>query len=63
MERSVLVTVLADKKGKTARTIYGKFNPVSLQRICDAEGLHVESSEIKKYIMDDETFVKHGKEK
>lgn len=63
MERSVLVTILVDKKGKPVREIYGKFNPVSLQRICAAEGLKIESSEIKKYIMDEETFVKYGKEK
>lgn len=62
MIRTVLHTYLADSKGKVRETIYGRYDPVTLQKECDRKGLHIKSTEVKKYSMTDADFVKYGKE-
>ena len=59
MQRTILVTVVENPLMKTQHEIYGRYDPVTLER----KGLHVVRSYKQLFTMDDETFAKYGKRK
>lgn len=59
MQRSILVTVVQDPIMKTQSEIYGRYDPVTLER----KGLKIVSTYKQMFVMDDATFAKYGKRK
>lgn len=59
MQRSILVTVVENPLMKTRHEIYGRYDPVTLQR----KGLKVIETYKQLFTMDDATFAKYGKRK
>ena len=59
MQRSILVTVVENPLMKTRHEIYGRYDPVTLQR----KGLKVVDTYKQVFTMDEETFAKYGKRK
>ena len=59
MQRSILVTVVEDPIMKTQHEIYGRYDPVTLER----KGLKVVNTYKQMFVMDDATFAKYGKRK
>ena len=59
MQRSILVTVVENPLMKTRHEIYGRYDPVKLQR----QGLKVVDTYKQMFTMDDATFAKYGKRK
>ena len=59
MQRTILVTVLENPLMKTQHEIYGRYDPVTLER----KGLRVVRSYKQLFTMDDATFAKYGKRK
>lgn len=59
MQRSILVTVVEDPIMKTQHEVYGRYDPVTLER----KGLKVVDSYKQMFVMDDATFAKYGKRK
>lgn len=59
MQRSILVTVVQDPIMKTQHEIYGRYDPVTLER----KGLKIVSTYKQMFTMDEATFAKYGKRK
>ena len=59
MQRQILVTVVEDPIMKVRSEIYGRYDPVTLER----KGLKVVDSYKQMFVMDDSTFAKYGKRK
>lgn len=59
MQRSILVTVVENPLMKTRHEIYGRYDPVSLER----KGLKVVETYKQLFTMDDATFARYGKRK
>lgn len=59
MQRSILVTVVENPLMKTRHEIYGRYDPVTLQR----KGLKVVDTYKQVFTMDEATFAKYGKRK
>ena len=59
MQRSILVTVVEDPIMRTQHEVYGRYDPVTLER----KGLKVVDSYTQMFTMDDATFAKYGKRK
>lgn len=59
MQRTILVTVVQNPIMKTEHEIYGRYDPVTLER----KGLQVVRSYKQLFTMDDATFAKYGKRK
>lgn len=59
MQRTILVTVVENPIMKTEHEIYGRYDPVTLER----KGLKVVRSYKQLFTMDDATFAKYGKRK
>lgn len=59
MQRSILVTVVEDPIMKTQHEIFGRYDPVTLER----KGLKVIETYKQMFVMDDATFAKYGKRK
>lgn len=59
MQRSILVTVVENPLMKVRSEIYGRYDPVTLER----KGLKVVDSYKQIFVMDDATFAKYGKRK
>lgn len=59
MQRSILCTVVEDPILKVQSEIYGRYDPVTLQR----KGLKVVDTYKQVFVMDDATFAKYGKRK
>lgn len=59
MQRSILCTVVEDPITKVRREIYGRYDPVSIQR----KGLKIVDSYKQLFTMDDATFAQYGKRK
>lgn len=59
MQRTILCTVVEDPITKVKSEIYGRFDPVTIQR----RGLIIKESYNQLFTMDDATFAKYGKRK
>ena len=59
MQRQILVTVVEDPIMKVRSEVYGRYDPVTLER----RGLKVVDSYKQMFVMDDSTFAKYGKRK
>ena len=59
MQRTILVTVVENPLMKVRSEIYGRYDPVTLER----KGLKVVDSYKQLFEMDDATFAKYGKRK
>ena len=59
MQRSILCTVVEDPVMKVRSEIYGRYDPVTIQR----KGLKIVDSYKQVFIMDDATFAQYGKRK
>lgn len=59
MQRTILCTVVEDPITKVKSEIYGRFDPVTIQR----RGLIIKESYIQLFVMDDATFAQYGKRK
>lgn len=59
MQRTILCTIVEDPIMKTRHEIYGRYDPVTLQR----KGLIVKDSYKQLFTMDDATFARYGKRK
>ena len=59
MQRTILCTIVEDPIMKTRHEIYGRYDPVTLQR----KGLIVKDSYKQVFTMDDATFARYGKRK
>lgn len=59
MQRTILVTVVQNPLLQTEHEIYGRYDPVTLER----KGLQVVRSYKQLFTMDDATFAKYGKRK
>ena len=59
MQRQILVTVVENPLMKVRSEIYGRYDPVTLER----KGLKVVDSYKQIFVMDDATFAKYGKRK
>ena len=59
MQRQILVTVVENPLMKVRSEIYGRYDPVTLER----KGLKVIDSYKQMFVMDDATFAKYGKRK
>ena len=59
MQRQILVTVVENPLMKVRSEIYGRYDPVTLER----KGLKVVDSYKQLFEMDDATFAKYGKRK
>lgn len=59
MQRSILVTVVENPIAKTRHEVYGRYDPVTLER----KGLKIVETYKQIFTMDDATFAKYGKRK
>ena len=59
MQRQILVTVVEDPILKVRSEVYGRYDPVTLER----KGLKIVDSYKQMFVMDDATFAKYGKRK
>lgn len=59
MQRTILVTVVEDPILKTRSEIYGRYDPVTIQR----RGLKIVDTYKQVFEMDDATFAQHAKRK
>lgn len=59
MQRSILVTIVEDPIMKTRHEIFGRYDPVTVQR----KGLQIIETYKQLFEMDDATFAKYGKRK
>lgn len=59
MQRTILCTVVEDPITKSRKEIYGRYDPVQINR----KGLKVIESYKQLFTMDDATFAQHGKRK
>lgn len=59
MQRTILVTVVENPLMKVRSEIYGRYDPVTIER----KGLKVVDSYKQLFEMDDATFAKYGKRK
>lgn len=59
MQRQILCTVVEDPITKARSEIYGRYDPVTVQR----KGLKILDSYKQLFVMDDATFAKYGKRK
>lgn len=59
MQRTILCTIIENPITKERREIYGRYDPVTIQR----KGLKVIESYKQLFTMDDATFAKYGKRK
>lgn len=59
MQRTILCTVVENPITKTRHEIYGRYDPVTIQR----KGLKVIESYKQLFTMDDATFAQYGKRK
>ena len=59
MQRTILVTLVENPLMKVRSEIYGRYDPVTLER----KGLKVVDSYKQLFEMDDATFAKYGKRK
>lgn len=59
MQRTILVTVVENPLMKVRSEIYGRYDPVTIER----KGLKVVDSYKQVFVMDDATFAKYGKRK
>lgn len=59
MQRQILVTVVENPIMQVRSEIYGRYDPVTLER----KGLKVIDSYKQMFVMDDATFAKYGKRK
>lgn len=59
MQRTILCTLVEDPITRSRREIYGRYDPVTLER----KGLKVISSYKQMFNMDDATFAQYGKRK
>lgn len=59
MQRTILVTVVENPLMKTRHEVYGRYDPVTLQR----KGLKIVETYKQLFEMDDATFAKYGKRK
>ena len=59
MQRTILCTLVEDPITRSRREIYGRYDPVTLER----KGLKIISSYKQMFTMDDATFAQYGKRK
>lgn len=59
MQRTILCTLVEDPITRSRREIYGRFDPVTLER----KGLKIITSYKQMFTMDDATFAQYGKRK
>lgn len=59
MQRTILCTVVEDPILKSRSEIYGRYDPVTLER----KGLKIVDSYKQVFVMDDATFAQHAKRK
>lgn len=59
MQRTILCTIVEDPIMKTRSEIYGRYDPVTIQR----KGLKIVDSYKQLFEMDDATFAQYGKRK
>lgn len=59
MQRTILCTLVEDPITKTRREIFGRYDPVTLER----KGLKIIGSYKQMFTMDDATFAQYGKRK
>ena len=59
MQRTILVTVVDDPVTKARMEIYGRYDPVTIQR----KGLKIVDTYKQVFEMDDATFAQYGKRK
>lgn len=59
MQRSILCTLVEDPITKSRREIFGRYDPVTLQR----KGLKIIETYKQMFTMDDATFAQYGKRK
>lgn len=59
MQRTILCTVVENQITKSRHEIYGRYDPVTIQR----RGLKVIESYKQIFTMDDATFAQYGKRK
>ena len=59
MQRTILVTVVENPIAKTRFEVFGRYDPVTLQR----KGLKIVETYKQIFTMDDATFAKYGKRK
>ena len=59
MQRTILCTIVEDPVMKVRSEIYGRYDPVTIQR----KGLKLVDSYKQVFVMDDATFAQYGKRK
>ena len=59
MQRTILCTIVEDPIMKTRSEIFGRYDPVTIQR----KGLKIVDSYKQLFEMDDATFAQHAKRK
>lgn len=59
MQRTILVTIVEDPIMRTRSEIYGRYDPVTIQR----KGLKIVDTYKQVFEMDDATFAQHAKRK
>lgn len=59
MQRTILCTVIENPVLKVRQEIYGRYDPVTLER----KGFKVVDSYKQIFVMDDATFAQYGKRK
>lgn len=59
MQRTILCTIVEDPILKTRSEIFGRYDPVTIQR----RGLKIIDSYKQVFVMDDATFAQYGKRK
>lgn len=59
MQRTILVTIVEDPILKTRSEIFGRYDPVTIQR----RGLKIVDTYKQVFEMDDATFAQHAKRK
>lgn len=59
MQRTILVTIVEDPILKTRSEIFGRYDPVTIQR----KGLKIVDTYKQVFEMDDKTFAQYGKRK
>ena len=59
MQRTVLCTVVENPITKTRHEIYGRYDPITLER----KGLKIIETYKQMFTMDDATFAQYGKRK
>ena len=59
MQRTILCTIVEDPIMKTRSEIYGRYDPVTIQR----KGLKIVDSYKQLFEMDDASFAQYGKRK